>query len=309
MNGFLSWLTGLLAAFIPGLGAPQPPQFSGYVDADYVYVAPMTAGVIASFPAKEGMGVQKGDVLFTQTTTQDQALVDAATADAAAARATWQNQTTGGRTEELAVAQAAVNKAQADLDLAQQTFTRSQKLFASNTITQAQRDQDSATMQSAQAALSQAQAQLGVTSLPARDEQQKAAEANAAKAKADLADRTVTALVAGRIERTYYNPGEIAPAGTPVLSLLPAEALKAEFYVDEADRTKLRLGETVSISCDGCAGGMTGTISFLASDPQYTSPLIYSRDERSQMVFLAEARLEDATGVLPGQPVTVSPAK
>jgi HlyD family secretion protein len=116
----------------------------------------------------------------------------------------------------------------------------------------------------------------------------------------------VKAPVGGRIEETFYDLGEMAPAGTPVLSLLPAGALKAEFYVPEADRMKLRLGETVAITCDGCALGITGKISFLASSPQYTSPLIYSRDERSQMVFLAEARIDAKTGILPGQPVTVS---
>jgi HlyD family secretion protein len=312
VNGFFAWLAGLLA-FLPGFAQPEPPSYSGYVDADYVYVAPVTAGVIASFPVAEGQQVAKDAVLFTQTDAQEKALAMAADADAAAAKATWQNLTTGGRAEELAASQAAVNKAKADLKLAQTTFARSQKLYASNTITEAQLDQDQASVEDAQAELKQAMAQLAVTALPGRDEQQKAAEAdynaaeaNAAKADADLADRTVRAPVAGRIEETYYDLGEMAPAGTPVLSLLPAGALKAEFYVPEPDRMRLGLGETVSIACDGCASGITGKISFLASSPQYTSPLIYSRDERANMVFLAEARIVVKTGILPGQPVTVS---
>jgi len=317
MNGVLAWLGGLFATavgLLPGFGAPQPQSFTGYVDAKYVYVAPASAGIVATFPAKEGQTVKAGEVLFTQTVSQQQALVDAADAQVAAAQATYQNLLTGGRAEELAASQAAVNKAKADLNLAQITFARSQKLFASNTITQAQLDQNNATLQSAQAALNQAEAQLAVTSLPAREEQQKAAEANldaakatAAKARADLADRTVVAPVAGRIERTYYDPGEMAPAGTPVLSLLPAKALKVEFYVGEPDRMTLSLGETVAVSCDGCAPGITAKVSWLASDPQYTSPIIYSREERSQLVYLAEATIDDPGNILPGQPVSVRP--
>jgi HlyD family secretion protein len=313
MNGLMAWLAGLLAA-IPGLGAAPPAGFTGYVDADYVYVAPPTAGIIASFPAREGQTVKAGEVLFTQTDAQQRALADAAAAQADAAQATWQNLTTGGRAEELAAAQAAVNKAQADLSLAKLTFARAQKLFASNTITQAQLDADNASLQRAQAALNQATAQLAVTALPSRGEQQKAAEAdynaataNADKARADLADRTVSAPVAGRIERTYYDLGEMAPAGATVLSLLPAGALKVEFYVAEADRMRLALGQTVTVGCDGCAPGITAKVSFLASDPQYTSPIIYSRDERGQLVFLAEARIDNPGTILPGQPVTVSP--
>ncbi|MDR3474934.1 MAG: HlyD family efflux transporter periplasmic adaptor subunit [Devosia sp.] len=316
MNGFFAWFTSLLAIVIPGFGAEPASSFSGYVEAKYVYVAPTTAGVIETLPIKEGQQVKKGDLLFTLQATQQQALVAAAEAQVAAARATWQNTLTGGRAEELAASQAAVNKAQADLKLAQSNLDRSQKLFASNTITEAQLDQNRASVQSAQAALNQATAQLAVTSLPAREEERKAAkadldaaEANAAKAQADLADRSVAAPIDARIERTYYDRGEMAPAGTPVLSLLPANALKVEFYVGERDRTRLTLGETVAVGCDGCAPGLTADVSYLASDPQYTSPIIYSREERGQLVFLAEATLDDPGPLLPGQPVTVSLGK
>src|SRR6185312_7890096 len=121
------------------------------------------------------------------------------------------------------------------------------------------------------------------------------------------ADRTVVAPTSGRIERTYYDPGEMAPAGSPVLSLLPAGALKVEFYVAEPERMKLSLGQAVAVTCDGCPGGITARVSWLASDPQYTSPIIYSRDERSQLVFLAEATIDNPQNILPGQPVSVTP--
>lgn len=313
MNAIMAWLTGLLAAIVPGFGAAPPPSFTGYAEADYVYVAAASPGVIDALLVAEGQQVARGAVLFRQTTDQQQALYAAARAQADAAEANWQNLTTGGRAEELAAAQAAVNKARADLTLAQATFARSQKLFASSTITQAQLDQDNRAVQAAQAALSQAEAQLGVTALPARGEQQQAAlasytaaRANADKAAADLRDRTVAAPVAGRVERTYFDAGEMAPAGTPVVSILPAGALKARFYVGESERMLLAPGKTVAVSCDGCPAGLTGTVSFLASDPQYTAPIIYSREERRQLTYLAEARLAPGSGVQPGQPVTVS---
>ena len=48
------------------------------------------------------------------------------------------------------------------------------------------------------------------------------------------------------------------------------------------------------------------THTYMASDPQHTPPVIYSRDERSRLVFMAEARIAGGTRLLPGQPVTVS---
>jgi HlyD family secretion protein len=89
------------------------------------------------------------------------------------------------------------------------------------------------------------------------------------------------------------------------VALLPADALKVKFYVGEAERATLALGDTVGVSCDGCAEALTAQLSFFASDPQFTPPIIYSRDERMRLTFLAEATLESGAGLLPGQPVTV----
>lgn len=313
MNPFFAWVTGLVAMLVPGFGSTQDPTFTGYVEAKYVYVAAQTAGQIDMLAVKEGQVVKRGDVLFVQSHSQQDALLAAAKAQADAAEATWQNLTTGGRAEELAASRAAVTKAQANLNLAEATLKRSQTLFTQSVTTQAQLDQNKADVESAQAALTQAEAQLAVTGLPGRDEQQKAAEANlkaaqanVEKARLDVADRTVTAPVDGRVERTYYDPGEVAGAGAPVLSLLPGNALKVEFYVGEGDRLRLQMGETVAVSCDGCPPGLNGAVSFLASDPQYTAPIIYSREQRGQLVFLAEATLNEPGDIRPGQPVTVS---
>jgi HlyD family secretion protein len=315
MNSVFAWFAGLLA-LIPGLGAAPPSGFTGYVEAKYVYVAPVTAGPIESLPVKEGQQIAAGAPLFVLTHSQQEALLAAAVAQQAAAEATWKNLATGGRPEELAAGEAAVSKAAADLKLAQTTLDRSQKLFSSAVNTQAQLDQDRANVASAEAALNQATSQLAVLGLPARFEQQQAAKAsldaaraNVDKARADLADRSVVAPVGGRIERIYYDQGEVAGAGVPVLSILPANALKVEFYVGEADRVALQLGETVRIACDGCAADLAATVTFLASDPQYTSPIIYSRDERHQLTYLAEATLGEAGNLLPGQPVSVSLSK
>jgi HlyD family secretion protein len=261
---------------------------------------------------KEGQLVRKGDVLFVLETSQQQAQYDAATARADAARATLENLQTGSRQEEIAVTQASLNKAQADLALAEQNLTRSQDLFDRGLEPQAKLDQDKANLKAAQAAVDQLVAQLKVQQLPARDAQVIAAEATAAAAKADadtakaaLADRTVRAPEDGRIERLFFSAGEVAGAGVPVASLSGADAMKVLFYVSETDRQHFALGQQVSVSCDGCAADLTATISHFASDPQFTPPIIYSRDERNRLVFLTEAVLDEQNSVLPGQPVSI----
>ncbi|OEO28957.1 hypothetical protein VW23_027580 [Devosia insulae DS-56] len=311
MDGFLAWLFGLVALVIPGFGATEAPGYNGYVEARYVYAASSTAGPIETISVREGDLVLTGDLLFRLRSEQQIALLSAAEARVAAAEAGLKNLTTGSRADELDVIQASLQKAQADMNLAKDSATRSEKLFKEGLVPQSKLDQDRASLASAEAAVRQLEAQLKVAELPARSEQQVQAEANLAaahadaeKANADLADRTITAPAAGRIERVLFDAGEIVAAGTPVVSILPEGALKVKFYVPETARAGLALGDQLAVNCDGCPDGLTAKVSFFASDPQFTPPVIYSRDERQRLSYLVEATLEGVS-LHPGQPVTV----
>ncbi len=315
MEAFLAsvWavIVGVIALVIPGFGAAEAPRWNGYVEADYVYAAPMSAGQIASLAVHEGDVVAAGDVLFRLNDAQQAALLKSARAGVAVAEANLANLTTGSRQDEIDVIRASLAKAESDLSLARDTSARQGKLFAQGVSTQSQLDQARATLASAEAQVRQLQAQLKVAELPARDAQQLAAEANVTlaqaaveKAAADLADRTALAPAAGRVEKLYFDAGEMAQAGAPVVSIQPAGALRVKFYLPEAVRPQFSLGDVVAVSCDGCPDGLTATVSYFAADPQFTPPVIYSRDERSRLSFLTEATL-DAGALHPGQPVTV----
>jgi HlyD family secretion protein len=90
-----------------------------------------------------------------------------------------------------------------------------------------------------------------------------------------------------------------------VVSISGDAAMKVLFYVSETDRQLFALGDRIKISCDGCAPELTATVSRFASDPQFTPPIIYSRDERNRLVFQTEAVLDQQNAVLPGQPVSI----
>ena len=325
MESALAWLMGLLS-FIPGIGHEGPPSWNGYVEADYVYAAAPSGGTITAIRVSEGDTVAPGDVLFTLDAATQQAQYEAAVARAnaanaqvAAAKATLANLKTGARPEELQVTQASLAQAEANLALAQQNFSRTQDLFDKGNVPRSQLDEAQASLDAANAAVVQLKAQLAVAQLPARDDQIAAAEAglaaakstaaaamaDAATAKASLDNRTIVAPEAGRIERLYFASGEVAGAGAPVVSIAGSESLRIKFYLNEVDRPAFHLGEAVSVSCDGCAAGLTATIDHFASDPQFTPPIIYSRDERSRLVFLTEAVMAEQNSVLPGQPVSI----
>ena len=96
------------------------------------------------------------------------------------------------------------------------------------------------------------------------------------------------------------------PAGQAVVEILPPENVLVRFYVPETAVAGLQQGQSVGIACDGCAGDLSGRITFIASDAEFTPPVIFSRQERSKLVFLVKARPTSGLSMLkPGLPVEV----
>jgi HlyD family secretion protein len=129
------------------------------------------------------------------------------------------------------------------------------------------------------------------------------ARARLATAQTRLARRKAASPVAGSVQQIYYRPGELVPAGRPVVSLLPPGNIKVRFFVPETVLAKIALGDAVAIHCDGCKADVPARVTFISRTSEFTPPVIYSLDERSKLVFLIEARTETPGDLRVGQPV------
>jgi HlyD family secretion protein len=132
------------------------------------------------------------------------------------------------------------------------------------------------------------------------------AKANLDWSQTRLARRAAVSPADGVIQQIYYRPGETVQPGRPVLSLLPPGNLKIRFFVPEAQLPKIKFGDNVAVSCDGCEGGLTAKVTFIARSSEYTPPVIYSLEERSKLVYMIEARPAQPDKFRVGQPVTVT---
>ena len=112
--------------------------------------------------------------------------------------------------------------------------------------------------------------------------------------------------VTGTVQQVYFRPGEMVPAGRPVLSLLPPGNIKVRFYVPEAALPGIAYGDEINVACDGCASGLTARVSFIAKQSEFAPPVIYSLEERAKLVFLIEALPEKPSELRVGQPVDVT---
>jgi HlyD family secretion protein len=131
------------------------------------------------------------------------------------------------------------------------------------------------------------------------------AEARLNSAKTRLGRRKVASPATGTIQQIYFRPGEMVPAGRPVVALLPPGNVKIRFFAPEALLPTISLGDTVTVRCDGCAPDLAARVSFISRTAEYTPPVIYSLEERAKLVFLIEARPQHPENLRVGQPVSV----
>jgi HlyD family secretion protein len=302
----------LWAGALALIGASDGPEvFPGYVEADFVYAMPVTPGRIGTIVVAEGQRVRAGEVLFTLDQAQEAEALAAAEARVAAAEATLVNLQSGARDTDLDVTRAALAAAISAQGLAEREYERARSLRDRNNISDAQVDAERSRSVQAEAEVSRLKAQLAAQQMPARDAELDVARANVALARAEmrriqlqLEQRVVMAPASGRVERLYYSVGEVTGAG-PVLSILPDDGRLVRFFVPQDYRSLFASDVAVPVGCDGCPAGLEARMTWMASEPEFTPPIIFSREERARLVWLAEATLPQDVTLLPGQPVTV----
>lgn len=294
--------------------AGPAPLAVGYVEGDYVQLAPIEVAQVEAVSVRRGDRVEAGKPVVTLESGDARIAVTQAEAALAQAEAQLADLKIGKRPDEIAALEAAVRSSQAQADDAQRSLTRTQDLARRSIATQAQLDDATTKLEVAQAAFGQATANLAVGRLPARSEVIKAAEKQVEQARSALGQaewrlskRTLTAPAAGRIDDVIRNAGDTAGPSSPVLSVLPDGAVKLTLFIPESAFSSVHVGTRLAVRCDGCADGLTAKVSYVSPDPEFTPPVIYSLENRQKLVYLVEARPEDANSALqPGQIVDVA---
>ncbi|MEZ6023126.1 MAG: HlyD family efflux transporter periplasmic adaptor subunit [Hyphomonadaceae bacterium] len=264
-----------LALALAACGDAPSDLLQGYGEAEYIYLASQEAGVLGELLVREGDTVAQGDQVFRLD--PDRLSLTAQSAES-----------------RRAAAASAVLTAQAEATLAQRNYARGAELAERGFYPRAQLDADRAARDAANARLAQARREAA------------AAGRNRPSARTAAGSRR-PAPQAGTIERIYRRPGEVIAAGQPIAALLPPQNMKVRFFAPQDMLARLRVGARVLVSCDGegCEEPIPATVSYVAAEPQFTPPVIYSLEEREKLVFLVEARFEGATPIRPGMPVDV----
>ena len=298
-----------------GCGPAGERPLQGYVEGEYVRIAAPFAGTLTQLSVRRGDTVAAGAPVFALENESETAARRQAGQQLQAAEARLANLKTGKRPVEVESVAEQLRQAHATRDLAAANLKRQQQLFVSGFVSSAAMDDARMQLERDDAQVAQLQATVATAKLPARTDEIRAAEADARAARdvlaqADwrVAQRAIAAPVAGLVIDTYYVVGDWTPAGSPVVSMLPPGNIKVRFYVAETALGRVKLGQTVTLACDGCAAPLAATIAFIADSAEFTPPVLYSKENRAKLVYLVEAKpaRADATKLHPGQPVDVT---
>ena len=309
----LSLAASLLMLLLTSCKPATTNGWSGYVEGDYLYLAAPIGGRVESLAVTAGQQVNKGAPLFSLDKEIEDASQDEAAARALSARAQALNADKGKRSEELAVSAAQLANAQAQAALARSDLARQQQLLTQGFISKARIEDAHTAVKLTQARVDELTAALRVAKLPAREDERHAlvAAASAAdqvvrQAQWRSGQKSLSAPKAGLISEVFFRPGEYVTAGQPVLALLPPENIKLRFFVPESELGSIAIGQAVQVTCDACAP-ITAHITRIASQAEYTPPVIYSNAQRAKLVFMVEARPDqtEKPALHPGQPVEV----
>jgi HlyD family secretion protein len=309
-------LVGLAAALaIASCSDPRPESLQGYAEGEYVRVASPFAGQLQRLAVKRGDQVKSGDPLFALEQVNEAAARREAADRLARAQAQLENLRKAKRPTEIEAVRAELDQAEADLRLAEANVKRQEELFRENFISRERLDDARTTVARDRARVAEMRAQLATANLPARADATRAADAEVAAAPAalDQADwrleqKAQRAPQDGLVQETLFVQGEWVPAGAPVVNLLPPGNIKVRFFLPETQLGAVRIGQPVQMTCDGCGAAVSGAVTYIAPQAEFTPPVIYSRERREKLVFLVEARPApaDATRLHPGQPVEVA---
>ena len=309
---------GVLILLLTSACTDKPPAaWSGYAEGDYVYIASPLAGRLDTLAVQAGQTVAQGATLFSLDAENEQSAQQEASARLVSAQALSANLDQGKRREEMAVMQAQLAQARATETLAQSDLHRQQQLLIQGFVSKARVDDATTQLDQAMARVSELNAALDVAQLPARINERSAQRANAQAASEVLhqsswrtRQKQQSAPTDALVAEVFYQPGEWVGAGQPVVSLLPPGNLKARFFVPESDLASVHPGQLVTLACGGCGTPIGAQITRVATQPEYTPPVIYSNAQRSKLVFMVEAKpsSQDSPRLKPGQPLDVRTA-
>lgn len=292
---------------------------NAYVGADTAVVTPLVGGPVKDVRVGGTQLVRKGDILVILDDADAQ--VDLANAEAMLQQAQQrfrQTKATGSsldarlsaRAAETMAARARLTVAQADFEKARAALNRREGLVSSGAVSAEELTTVRAAYQQARAALDQAQAGVagaeatrasavgdlasnealtrGVSEVSAPDVT--AARARLAQARLNLERTIIRAPISGIVTNRQVQIGQRVAAGTPIMTIVPMDAVFVDANFKESQLKNVRPGQPVELISDFYGSDVTfkGTVKGFAGGTGAAFALIPAQNATGNWVKVVQ---------------------
>ncbi|HEV7250070.1 MAG TPA: efflux RND transporter periplasmic adaptor subunit [Shinella sp.] len=295
---------------------PAALALYGNVDFRQVTLAFNGNGPVAEVFVEEGAEVKQGQVIGQLDTSRIVPQIDQAEAQVAARQATLTRLKNGNRPEEIAQARANLAAADAEAANARLQLERQIALVPRAAVSQQALDNARSNSAVAEAKVMASQKALDLLVAGTRIEEVqgaaaelRAAEAQVALLRAQLADTELKAPVDAVVRSRLIEPGEMASPTRAAFSLATISPKWVRAYVSEAQLGLIRMGMKADVRVDSFPGRpFAGWIGFVSSVAEFTPKTVQTEDLRTSLVFEVRVFVEDPdNGLRLGMPATVTP--
>lgn len=248
---------------------------AGRLEADQIDVAAKYFGRVAQVAVREGAMVEPGDVLARIDVAELDAALDRAEAETALAREMR------AEAEALVVQRRSeLRRAGHDLERASQLLERGHMTPADFELRETERDVAAAALRAAEAAVATAARRIA------------AQEAEARRIETQIDDGELRAPALARVLYRLVEPGEVAPAGRALLTLLSLENVYMEVFLPAAEAARAPIGGEARIVLDALPDyAIPAVVSFVSPEAQFTPRQVETMAEREKLMFRVRVRI------------------
>jgi len=247
-------------------------------------IAPRIAAPVQRFYVQRGSRVKAGELLAVLENNDLKAAAMDNKGSYEAAQAAYATATKAQVPEEMLKAESDYAAAKANLDLDQSIVNSRKQLFAEGAIPGRDLDTAQAALVQAQAAYDAADKHLeslrSVTREAALKEAQgqlTSAEGKYEGAEAQVAYSEIRSPIDGVVTARPLFAGETAPAGTPLLTVMDTSSLIAKAHISQSMAQQLKVGGKAQVSVPGAADPVAAEVTMIspALDPGSTTVEIW----------------------------------
>jgi len=286
------------------------------IDAQLAFKIP---GRLIERSADEGDRVAAGQLIARLDEVELAQQLDVRRAELAAAQAGLAELVAGSRPQEIALAEAALGSATAELERAQLEARRQEELHTRNVSSDRDLETAHAQLSVAEARANEARERVALVREGPRQEtiaQARArvaqAQAAAALAETQVGNARLASPLSGVVLERHAEPGEFVGAGAPILTVADTSRVWLRAYVNHTDLGRIKLGQAVAVRSDSFPDKTyPGRITFISSEAEFTPKTVQTTKERVTLVYRIKVDLDNASGELkPGMAAdaTIPPA-